>query len=395
MPALEQLLMPQVLTRVISRVASTSDWLTNLFGVTPVDITTDGGKDPAAAKGKNIINEGHGRYGAYHVYNNVRAVAQGRAPGSAAGRRRAQGMARVPFTYPRMHDSVSLSAEVLHNLGQIQDPAQRDVAGAQMIKRQTNTLGQLAMNWRKAMLVGALRDSLYLGIDGDAQFWQFTNANNAQQVNFQMPAGNKAQLNMLGGGNIIDASWATTTTDIPGHLGKINAAFQQLCGGHLSACICGTKVWNAVIRNEVVAAIHGSANPPFLVLERDSLDPMIARTMKNVYRARLSVYPDVTWYITDEGLEIGKPGSETFTKMIGENEVAFIGHEPDDGTLVCYEGSEPIAEYDSGPETVKVGLTSWSVKKSNPTTTELFILDNALIVPQVPQAYAYATVIGF
>jgi hypothetical protein len=391
MASLEQMLMPQVLTRVISRVASSSDWLTNLFGITPVDITTDGKSEPT--KGKNIINEGHGRVGAYHIYNNMRAVAQGRSPGSAAARRRVNPMGRVNFTYPRMHDSVSLPAEVVHNLGQIQDPAQRDVAGAQMIKRQTNSLAQLAMNWRKAMLIGALRDSLYIRIDGDSQFWQFDNTGNAMQVPFQMPSGNKAQLNMLGAGSIIDASWLTTTTDIPGHIGKINAAFQQLCGGHLAACICGTKVWNSIIKNEVVAGIHGSANPPFMVLERDALDPMIARTMRNVYRAKLSVYPDITWYITDEGLEIGGPGNETFTKIVGENQVSFIGHEPDDGTLACYEGSEPIAEYDSGPETVKVGLSAWSCKKSNPTSTELFVLDNAMVVPHVPAAYAYGTVI--
>lgn len=380
MAALQQLLAPQVLTQVISQVAASSDWLINLFGVQP--------------GGANIMNFGHGRNGAYHVYDHVRKVAKGRAPGTAAGRRAANPMGRVDFTYPRMHDSVDLLAENLHNLGRIDDPAVRDTAGATMIQRQTDTLGELAANWRKAQLVGLLRDSLYINFDGDDEYITWATGSDPNvRYNGRMPAGNKSQLDMLGAGNIINASWATATTDIPGHIGLINAAFQQLCGGHLSAIIVGTKVWNYVINNDHVAAIHGSANAPFKVLERESLDPMIANTMKNVYRAVLNVYPDITWYITDEGLDIGAPGAETYSKIVGANDAIFLGLNPGDKAIGCYEGSEPIAEYDGGPEAVKVGLNAWSVKRANPTTTDLFVLDNALLVNHVPNSTAYGTVV--
>lgn len=383
MAGLQQLLNPQVLTQVVSQVAASSDWLLNLFGVQP--------------GGKNILNYGHARNGAFHVYNHVRTVAKGRAPGTAAGRRPLNSMGRVNFTYPRMHDSVSLSAEQLHNLGRIDNPAVRDTAGATMIQRQTDTLGEMAANWRKAMLVGALRDSLYVGISGDDEYISWTDPGSTTvgsvRINFQMPSANKSQLNMLGAGDIIDATWATSTTDIPGHIGKINAAFQQLCGGHLAACVVTSATWNKVIQNTKVANIHGSANPPFKVLERDSLDPLVGNTMKNVYRAILNVYPDVIWYITDEGLDIGAPGSETYSKIVEDNKALFIGFEPGDKIIGCYEGSEPICEYDGAPETVKVGLNAWSVKRANPTCTDLFVLDNALIVNHVPKSIAYGTVI--
>jgi len=382
MAALQSLLTPQFLTKVISQVAGTSDWMSTVFGV--------------QNGGKNVLNYGHGRQGAYHIYNHLRKVASGRAPGAAAGRRAANPMGRVDFTYPRLFDSVSLNAEVIHNLGRIDNPSVRDQAGADMIRRQTDSLGELAANWRKAMLVGTLRDSLYIGFDGDDVFFDFEATAGALPVvqqHARMPAGNKSQLDMLGGGDIIDASWATSTTDIPGHIGAINAAFQQLNGGHLAACICTSSTWQKVIQNDKVASIHGSANAPFLVLERDALEPEIAKTMKNVYRARLSVYPDVIWYITDEGLEIGAPGSESFKKVVEDDKVMFIGHEPDDGTVACYEGSEPIAEYDAGPETVKVGLGAWSVKRANPTSTDLFVVDNAIVCNQVPNSQAYGTVV--
>lgn len=380
MVALQSQLAPQTLTRVISRQAAASNWLLNMFGCQP--------------GGSAIENFGHGRSGSYHIYNNVRAVGQLTAPGAPAARRNPQGVGRVDFAYPRMHDSVSMLAEMLHNLGRIGDPATRDRAGADMLRRQTGTLAQLAANFRKAMLVGTLRDSLYINRVDDVAYFDFTGSGTPiAQQHARMPSGNKLKLDMLGAGDIIAASWATDTTDIPGHLGLINAAFQQLCGGHLSTIICGTKVWNNVIKNDVVAAIHGSATAPFMALDRDSLDPALGSTMLNVYRARLSVYPDITWYITDEGLDIGAPGDETFTKIVGEDNAIFLGHNPGDRTISCYEGSEPIAEYDSGPEDVKVGLAAWSVKRSNPTSTDLFCLDNSLIVNHVPASTAYASVI--
>ncbi|HQW51058.1 MAG TPA: ATP-binding cassette domain-containing protein, partial [Tepidiformaceae bacterium] len=37
-------------------------------------------------------------------------------------------------------------------------------------------------------------------------------------IDYQVPAGNLDQLDMLGGGNLLDADWATSSTDIPAHL---------------------------------------------------------------------------------------------------------------------------------------------------------------------------------
>lgn len=378
MAALQTLLSPQVLTKVVSQKAAASDWLLQLFGCQP--------------GGPNVINMGHGRNGAFNVYDNVRTVGKGRAPGTAAARSSANPMATVPFTYPRMHDSVSLNAEVLHNLGLITDPSQRDAMGADMISRQTKTLGQKAANWRKAMLVGALRDSLYFHTDGDNQYIDYTSSG-GMRINFQMPAGNKDQLNMLGAGNIIDASWATSTTKIPKHLMAINAAFQQLTGGHLGAVICGYTIWDYILANDWVQEHHGTARSPFLRFERLEVDMGVGRTSKNVMVAELASTPGVLFYITDEGLDLGVPGSETFTKIVGDSNAIFVGFEPGDDVLACYEGSEPIAEYDGAPKTLKIGLNSWSVERANPTSTDLFVLDNALIVPHVPKSIAYGTVV--
>ena len=376
MPSLQTLLSPQVLTRVISQQAASSDWLLNLFGVQP--------------GGANELYEGHGREGAFHIYNNTRSVGRLRAPGTSAARSAAQPMGKVMFTYPRMHDSVPLLAERLHNLSLIDNPAIRDAMGADMIRRQTMTLGDKAKNFRKAMLMGMLRDSLYIAGDGDDQYINFSSG---IQIPFRMPSGNKLKLNMLGAGDIIATSWDSDSADIPNDLGQINAAFQQLCGGHLSGVLCGQKVWNNVIQNAFVQATHGTASSPFRVLERLALDPSVGSTMLNVYRCVLAVYPDVTWYITDEGLDIGAPGSETFTKIVDDNDAIFLGTSPESGTVACYQGSEPIAEYDGAAKSLKIGLNSWSVSRSNPTSDDIFVLDNSLIVNHVPNSIAKGTVI--
>lgn len=379
MPALQTLLNPVVLTRTISQVAASSDWLSNLFGVQP--------------GGKNILQHGHGREGAFHIYNNTRKVAKGRTPGAAAGRRGAQPMGKVMFSYPRMHDSVSLLAEDLHNLAKIDDPAVRDVAGEDMISRQTTTLAQLASNWRKVQLMGMLRDSLYIVRAGDDEYFSLTDPGIlGERVNFRMPAGNRAQLNMLGGGNLVTGTFASDATDIPLILGNINAAFQQLNGGFLGAVITNWQVWNAIIGNAFVQATHGSSSAPFMSLQWDG-ESTLAKTMKNVYTARLNFMPQTTFYVTDEGLEIGAPNSETYQKIVPANQAAFIGFTPGDDVVGMYEGSEPVAEVDGGPMTVKTGLASWSVARANPTQTEIYVLDNAMIANHVPNSIAFADVV--
>ncbi len=372
MAALTTLLSPQVLTKVVSQKAAASSWLLDLFKL-----------GPGQAQETYM---GHARYGAFNIYNHVRSIAKGRAPGTSAARSAANPMGTVNFTYPRMHDSVALLAETINNLGRIDDPAQRDAAGADMIKRQTNTLGEKAANWRKAMLMGLLRDALYFQFSGDDIYINFTAG---MRINFQMPAGNKSRLNMLGGGDIINASWATTSTNIPKHLLQINAAFQQLNGGKLCAVICGLNVLDAIRKNDHVQEEHGTSHSPYIRFDRLAVEDSIAKTAKNVFVVELRSAPGVMFYVTDETLDIGLDGALTPTKIVADNYATFLGFDPGvDEVVQCYLGSEPIAEYDGGPEDTKVGTASWSVKRSNPTATELFVLDNCLTVNHIPDSIA-------
>lgn len=375
MASIQEILRPITLTKVISRQMAAEKWILQFMGMQP------GG-----------VNEeffGHGRSGSYQVFNNTRNVGRGRAPGVAAAIASRNPIGTVPIVYPRMHEEIPLLAEELHNLAQIGDPRMRDIAGTSYIQRQTQFQAQKAANWRAAQVFGMLRDELYVTTAGDDWYFNYSSSGAQFQIASNMPAGNKSQLDMLGDGDIIDISWNNPTADIPKHLSDIDAAFQELYGGRLENVICQGAIWQYIIKNDHVASQAGIANTPFRMFERvvgtrEDGSPL------NVSVGELTCRPGVLFYITDEGLDLGAPGSETFTKYVGDNDAIFMPS-PNSGAFSMQLGSEPIAEYDGGAKTVRVGLSAWSKESANPTVTEIFALDNALAINHIPNSVAYGT----
>jgi len=379
MASIQTLLDPRLLSRLVSRKMVAEQWILGLMGM--------------EVGGRNEVWLGHGRQGNFDVFNHTRTSGHGRAPGTAAGVIRRQKVGNVKFDYPRMHEMLPLKAEELHNLRAIGEDGARDVAGRRYIDLQTNYIAQRGANWRAALVLGMLRDSLYMIPNGDDLYPSWTTGTDAIRVNFQVPAGNLDQLNMTGGGNIIDVAWDNPSANIPNHLGNIDAAFQELYGGRLENIVVTSSVWQNVLRNDHVGSQAGIANTPFESFQRQ-VGTRADGSPINVTAARLSCRPFVNWYVTDEGLELGAPGSETFTKFIGDNNALFLPN-PDQGNFFMQLGSEPIADYDGAPETVRSGQYLWSNKSYNPTTTNIFCLDNALAINDIPNSVAYGTVKGF
>lgn len=378
MASIHDILRPQILTKVVSRIAASQNTLLNFMGMQP--------------GGFNEQSYGHGREGVYHVFNNSRSVGTGRAPGTAAGRRARHPIGRVPFTYPRMHESVSLLAEEIHNIGRIENPAVRDQAGEAYIRMQSIPVGQRAANFRTAMVVGMLKDSLYVHVDGDDWYFSYSSSGALFQINYQMPAGNKSQLDMLGAGDIVTSSFDNPSTNIPYIYGQINAARQNLGVGPVTDVHLTNAMWNHHINNDYVASLAGIANPAFQRYERE-VGTRPDGTPLTEQVGVINSIPGILFHISDDGLDLGVPGSESFTKHWDDTGAVLMGPPQAPDNFTMYLGSEPIAEYDGGPETVRVGLSSWSVKRSNPTATEMFALDNALPVNHIPASVQYPTLV--
>lgn len=386
MVAYFDILRPQVLTEVVRQVVASADPILSFMGFQP--------------GGSNEKYYGHGREGLYHIYDDTRKVAKGRAPGTPAARSSKQPMKAVPFVYPRMHDSVSMLAEFFHNLGRIDDPRTRDEAGRSMIMRQAETLMTKAANWRIALTVGMLRDSLYLHQEGDDWFPNYTSTSALAQINYRVPAGNKTQLNMtdraatsVHGASILDVPWDSSGANIPLHFAKINQARSAQGVGPVRHVHLNSIVWQYVINNDYLSAHAGIANPPYTVYQRESgVRP--DGSPKHEYIGRFNALPGIDWHVSDEGLELWDAANDvySFAKHWPDTQVVMMGEPIGGNRYTLYQGSEPIAEYDGGPESVRVGLSSWSKKTSNPTATELFILDNALPVPHDPYDLIVATV---
>lgn len=388
MAAYLDILRPEVLTKVVRQVVASADPILNFMGFQP--------------GGPRETFLGHGREGIFHVYDDTRRPAKGRAPATAAARSSKQPMKAVPFVYPRMHDSVSLSAEFFHNLGRIDNPKIRDEAGADMLRRQTATLMQKAANWRIALTVGMLRDSMYVHEEGDDWLLSYASSGSRFRLNFGMPAGNKGQLNMTDragnsvfGGAIIDIPWNNASANIPLHISKINQARAVQGCGPVTDIHLTSNLWQHVIANDHIAAYAGISNPPFTTFQRE-VGQRPDGSPLHEYIGQINSLPGISWHISDEGLELwnASNGTYEFVRHWEDTAAVFMGSpasRPDNFSMQL--GSEPIAEYDGGPKTVRVGLSSWSVERSNPTSTEVYVLDNCLPINHDPFSVAYGTVV--
>lgn len=383
--SIDQMLSVTYTTKVVSQVAASSNTVMKRFGM-------QGGPPGSNIRGANVRTVGHRKF-SYDIFNDTRKVGASTAPGQAAAVSKRQAVGVVYGQFPRMHDSIELNAEEIHNRRQIGGSSSVfDEQGATYVARQQRYLGQLAGNFRSMLVGGMIRGQLFAHQTSDRVYYDFTATLANWTIDWQIPAANKTQLNMLAAGNIIDVSWDNPGANIPNHILQINAAFQQLQGSRLDLMIMNAKTWNFMQNNDYVIQNAGSSNPAYIVLNRN--DEVMENGKPNTtLEVRIAAVPFVTILVTDEGLDLGNTdGTTTYTKFIPDNCVWF-GPNPDPDIMEMLEGDEPIAEYPNAAWVTKAGLSSWSYNSFNPTTKQIFALDNAVPALYVPASTAYGTCI--
>jgi hypothetical protein len=319
-----------------------------------------------------------GRYFGWDVFNETREVAGGRAPGTPPSRIAPQPVGHVNGVFPRVHETIPLLYEEIHNLRRIGgNPQDIDVAGESYIVGQEEILAQRFANHKEFQFVGMCRGKYYYTQTGDDIAVSLTSG--AQEINFQVPAGNQGQLDMLGGGDIIGASWATSSTDIPAHLFAIDAAFEELMGLPLRHAWCNSNTFNYVLKNDEVKELSGTANVVFDRFER------IAGT--NDFIVMIKGLPWIQWHVTNGVLKL----DGATTKLFANDEVLFCP-DPNPSWVQYYEGSEVVIEYPGATPTERYGTYFWAEPTTKPAGYELTGVHNGIPALKIPNAIAFADV---
>ena len=273
------------------------------------------------------------RVGQYDIMNARRDVMNMRAPGAPSENMTAQPVGKFYYDIPRHHGHIDMLMEELNQYRVLGGPYNsQDPMGVDYISRQAKSIAQMISNLREAQTVGMFRDSLYYSRSGDGYSYSFASGT---QIPYQIPAGNKTQGNMLGAGNIIGTTWANTAAPILDNLYKINAAFNQLTGMGLRKCYMSSAGWNNVVHNTQVQAEAGSVNQVFNFLNRD--DDGVS------FHAQLKGFPLCDFVISDNGLNLGVPGSATYTQFVPDTMAIFTTDLGSD-VIEYLECSEPVSD---------------------------------------------------
>jgi len=362
-----QLLAPQTIRKAISQLELPGTSLSTLFG------WGLGGTNSTRQSGRNF---------SYDVFNISRKVASGRVPGQASSRAKPQKVSQVKATFPRAAESIELLDEQLLNQRAIGGPdSSLDQMGEVFLTRQEAYLAQRFANLIEFQTAAMLRGSYTFSQDGDELRHGFSGGETT--VDFQIPDGNLAQLNMLGAGNILDADWATAATDIPKHLHRINAAMIQLTGMGLAHVVLTSVGWQHLVNNTKITDQGGS----------DTAWQSLQRVGSGEFAAILRCVPWITFHVVDYGLEIWNGSAETFTRLIEDNHAAFLP-EPSPRWVQYLEGSEIVTEGPGGPKHERFGFHAWSYPVHDPSGWTLAAALNGIPALYTPQALAYGLITG-
>ena len=398
--SLHSLLTPQVILKAVSRIRKFQGRLGRWVGFQPNRFNPD----TVSLDGPNT-RYGDTRFAAFRLDDVTRVVGKGRAPGTGPASVALNPVGDVRVSCARFHEKVRLLGEFLGNLSPIIGPnSQIDTGGQSYIARQTVHLAEKYNNTIELMTTGMFQDNLYFQLSGD-NLLPVIGAPVAPaigvQIPFQLPAGNKNQLNLLGTGNIILIGWQNAGAPLIKNCLQIQAAMTQLSGYQPKHFWMNSIMWYNILLNTEVRNTAGSANQPFASYDR--VPEMAVDGMPQPeFAAELRGIPWVQWHIADDVLVTGgdidptwSSSSGTTTVKVCPDNTVIIAPDPSPDWSEMYHGAEYISENAGQPMVLKRGYTFWKEWVTQPSCIELIALMNMIPLLYVPKSVAFATVSGF
>jgi hypothetical protein len=395
--SLHELLQPQVILDVITRIRPGRGRLSPWLGFQPDRF------DPATVSlsGPNTV-QGDTRYATFRIFDETRVVAKARAPGTGPATVAVNPVGDVRVSCARYHEKCPLSYEELGNLSPIVGPnSVIDPGGQDYLQRQTRFIAVQFNNAVELMATAMIQDNLYFQQQGDNWIPAVGNPGGVSfQVPFQVPAGNKNQLNMLGAGNIINVPWNNVGAPIYSNISQIKMAFAQLSGWPLNHVWLNSGTWYNVITNTEIRNLAGSSNTPFA--EFDNVDERgVDGHPTGEYAAVLRADPTIQWHITDHVLVGGNtdidptystaPSAATLFKVVPDNKAFFLP-EPDPMWTKMYHGGEYVVENPGMPGSLRRGYYFWREYTTQPSGVDLIGLLNCVPLLYNPRVVAAGTV---
>jgi hypothetical protein len=399
--SLHELLTPQVILKAVSRIRRFQGRLGRWIGFQPKRFNPDN----VSLEGPNV-RYGDTRFASFRLDDVTRVVAKAKAPGTGPASVPVSPVGDVRVACARFHEKVRLLGEFLGNLSPIIGPnSQIDTGGQSYIARQITHLAEKYNNTIELMTMGMFQDNLYFQMSGDNLLPVIgapASPNVGFQIPFQIPAGNKNQLNMLGTGNIILIGWQNTGAPLIKTCLQIQAAMTQLSGYQPHHFWLNSLQWYNVLLNAEVRNTGGTSNTPFATYDRVTETAFDGMSQPE-FAAELRGIPWVMWHVADDVLVTNSdidptwasaPASATFQKVCPDNTV-IITPDPSADWTEMYQGAEYISENAGQPMTLKRGYTFWKEWVTQPSCIELIALMNMIPLLYVPKAIAFATVAGF
>ena len=364
MPSLAELMQPHAVNAVISRLRVNNQSLQKALGMEP--------------GGTNVKVCPTGRRMMYDVFDETREVAEARLPNAPAATIPRQPIGSVSVMIPRLAEKMPLLLDDLANMRPAGGPVdQVDDNGERHIAMQQQIVKQRVTNFREFTCAAMLRGSYTYTLTKEALIHGFTGG--AITVDFQVPAANKSQLNMLAAGDIIGTAWDNPAAPIVRDLLAIKRALTQLTGRGLRHVYLTSIGWGFVVTNQEVQSLAGSVNNPVKEYRYDD------ETQEFV--ATINALPWVTFHITDNGVNL----NGTFTTLIGDDAAAFTTElTPEVATYT--EAKETVIDWVGRPPVERQGSYYWAKPNDDPAKYELRSIHNGLPSLQIPKAVCYATI---
>lgn len=286
----------------------------------------------------------------------------------------------------RSFESQAFSANKLQNLMSVEGDM-RDQLGAQYVNRQTQWFKQRLINLRQACAASMLfRFSLHFNESGQLLA---SSSGATVSVTPAIPAGQLNSLDILGGGAIIGASWATSSTDILTHIENIKDQMFQLGGWEITEAYYGKNIPKYIAANDFAKTYIDQT--PALATQRYENGNAVPQGFQGLNWHKVSA----TGYLDASG---------AWVKPLGDDEIVFApapssewwgwfrGTEIVPNGTVAAQGNVQDAVAMLSNTSQVLGEFSYAAMNHNPLSIEQYVGDNFLPVIRATKAVCKADV---